>query len=70
MQTLEQKSLKNTSAKEVYDAIFAEMKEAMKAEPFQSRNAACRKNKGDLVPLGVDHKLLQTKEWFRVSRKR
>ena len=55
-QTLEQKALKKTSAKEVYDAIAAEMKEALKAEPFQSRNAACRKNKGDLAPLDVDHK--------------
>ena len=56
MQTLEQKALKKASAKEVYDAIVAEMKEAMKAEPFESRNAAYLKNKGDLVPLDVDHK--------------
>ena len=33
----------------------------MKAEPFQSRNAACHKNKGDLIPLDVDHKRLQVK---------
>ena len=33
----------------------------MKAEPFQSRNTACHKNKGDLIPLDVDHKRLQTK---------
>ena len=37
------------------------MKEAKKAEPFQSRNAACCKNIGDLVPVDVDHKRLQTK---------
>ena len=49
------------------------MKEAMKAEPFQSRNAACRKNKGDLVPLDVKHKRLQTKynnikeQWRQIS---
>ena len=67
------KSVKKTSAKEVYDAIAAEMKEARKAEPFQSRNAACRKNKGDLAPLDVDHKWIQTKyknlkqQWRQIS---
>ena len=45
----------------------------MKAEPFQSRNVACRKNKGDIVPLDVDHKRLQTKyntikkQWRQIS---
>ena len=57
MQTLEQKALKKTSAKEVCDAAAAEMKKAMKAEPFQSRNTACRKKKGVLVLLDIaDHK--------------
>ena len=78
---LEQKALKKTSGKEVYDAIVAEMKEAMKAEPFLSRNAECRKNKGDLVPLesitnkikhkaAVETNFRLKKEWFRISRKR
>ena len=49
------KSVKKTSAKEVYDGIAAEMKEAIKAEAFLSRNLACRKNKGDLVPLDIAH---------------
>ena len=31
------------------------MKEAIKAEAFLSRNLACRKNKGDLVPLDIAH---------------
>ena len=45
----------------------------MKAEPFQSRNTACHKNKGDLVLLDVDHKRLQTKynnikqQWRQIS---
>ena len=49
------------------------MKEAMKPEPFESRNAACRKNKGDLVLLDVDHKRLRTKcnnikqQWRQIS---
>ena len=43
IQTFEQKALKNASAKEICDAIADEMKEAMKAEPFLSRNAACSK---------------------------
>ena len=34
MQTLKQKSLKKSSAKEVYDAIATEMKEVIKAEPL------------------------------------
>ena len=37
------------------------MKEAMKAESFLSRNAVCHKIEGDLVPLDIDHKQLQTK---------
>ena len=49
------KSVKKTSAKEVYDATAAEMKEAIKTEPFLSRNVACRKNKGDLVPWDIDY---------------
>ena len=36
-------------------------KEAMKAEPFLSRKAAFHKNKGDLVPLDIDHKRFKTK---------
>ena len=55
------KTFKKTSAKEVYHAIAAEIKQAMKTKLFLSRNVACRKNKSDLVPLDVDHKRLQTK---------
>ena len=49
------------------------MNEAMKAEPFLSINAACYKNKGDLVPQDIDHKRLQTKynnteqQWRQIS---
>ena len=78
MQTLEQKALKKNLSK---GSLWCNCcwNEAMKAEPFQSRNSACRKNKGDLVPLDVDHKRLQTKynkikqqwrqisEWFWIS---
>ena len=49
------------------------MKEAMKTEPFLSRNTACRKNNGDLISLDVDHKRVQTKcnnikqQWRQIS---
>ena len=58
MQTLEQKALKKLN-KKVYDGIAAEMKEAMRVEPFLSRNAVGHKNEGDLVRLDVDQKRLQ-----------
>ena len=53
MPTLWHKALKKTSAKEVYNAIVTEMKEAIKTEPFF--NVVCRKNKVDLVPWHIDH---------------
>ena len=59
MQTLEQKVFMmelKTSTKKVYDGIAADMKEAMKAEPFLSRTAAGHKNEVDLVRLDVTHK--------------
>ena len=48
------------------------MKEAMKAEPFLSRNAACPKNKGELISLDIDHKRLKVKQqhkqqWRQIS---
>ena len=70
---VKQEALKKPQQKEVYDAIAAEMNEAMKAEPFLSRNAVCYKDKGDLVPLDIDHKRLQTKynnteqQWRQIS---
>ena len=60
MQTLEQKAfmmeLKTSTKKKVYDGIAADMKQAMKAEPFLSRTAAGHKNEVDLVRLDVTHK--------------
>ena len=61
------------SAKEIYDPVTAEMKEAMKAEPFLSRNAACPKNKGELISLDINHKRLKVKhsnikqQWRQIS---
>ena len=40
----------------------------MKAEPFQPRNAACRKNKGDLVLLDINHKRLDKNSSALVGR--
>ena len=73
MQMSEQKAFKKISAKEVYEALAAEMKKVIKVEPFLSRNAACLENKSDLVPLHIDQKLLQTKynnmkqKWRQIS---
>ena len=49
------------------------MKEAMKAEPFLSTNAACPKNEGELISLDIDHKRLKVKhsnikqQWRQIS---
>ena len=37
--TLEKKALKKSSTKEVFEAVAEEMREALKEEPFKSRNA-------------------------------
>lgn len=48
--------MENLNKKRVYDGIAADMKQAMKAEPFLSRTAAGHKNEVDLVRLDVTHK--------------
>ena len=65
MKTLQWKELIKTLAKEVYGLIAAGMRRAMKAEPFLSRNAACRKIKGNLlchsIPTTSNYKQNTTK---------
>ena len=65
MKTLQWKALIKTLTKEVYGLIAAGMRRAMKAEPFLSRNAACRKIKGNLlchsIPTTSNYKQNTTK---------